>query len=110
MNEQLKEKDLPERNTQKRSTNGGGKVPPDQAHPGRPTAVSSGNPRLAVSFPFSKIEINEPTEALRDLAGLVQRLAEQTAVVAREAVPDQAAACELLAAEADLLARRITAA
>ena len=91
------------------STGSGNEEPAHQAHPGRPPAVSTGNPRVTVAFPFSKIEINEPTQALRDLAGLVQRLAARAAVVAREAAPDQVAACDLLAAEAELLAGRIAA-
>jgi hypothetical protein len=69
--------------------------------------VSTGNPRVTVAFPFSKIDINEPSEALRDLAALVARLAEQTAEIAGQAAPDLAPAADRLAAETALLAHRL---
>jgi hypothetical protein len=69
--------------------------------------VSTGNPRVTVAFPFSKIDIREPSEALRDLAVLVDKLAEQTAAIASQAAPDQAEAAVHLAAEAALLAHRL---
>jgi hypothetical protein len=69
--------------------------------------VSTGNPRVTVAFPFSRIDVREPSEALRDLAALVDKLAEQTAAIASQAAPDQAEAADRLAAEAALLAHRL---
>ena len=69
--------------------------------------VNTGNPRVTVAFPFSKIDINEPSEALRDLAALVTRLAEQAAEIAGQAAPDLAPAADRLAAETALLALRL---
>ena len=81
--------------------------PATQAEKQRRPAVNSGNPRITVAFPLSRIDIREPSEALRDLAKMVEQLAEQVAVIAREVAPDQGEASDWLAAEAALLARRI---
>jgi hypothetical protein len=70
--------------------------------------VSSGNPRVTVAFPFSKIDINEPSEALRDIAALVAQLAELTAKIVSQAAPDQAEDADRLAAKAALLAHRLS--
>jgi hypothetical protein len=70
--------------------------------------VSSGNPRVTVAFPFSKIDINEPSEALRDIAALVAQLAELTAKIVSQAAPDQAEDADRLAAQAALLAHRLS--
>ena len=70
--------------------------------------VSSGNPRVTVAFPFSKIDINEPSEALRDIAALVAQLAELTAKIVSQAAPDQAEGADRLAAQAALLAHRLS--
>jgi hypothetical protein len=70
--------------------------------------VSSGNPRVTVAFPFSKIDINEPSGALRDIAALVAQLAEQAAKIAGQAAPDLAPAADHLAAQATLLAHRLS--
>ena len=78
-----------------------------QAVQQRRPAVNSGNPRITVAFPLSRIDIHEPTEALRDLAAMVAELAEQVATLAREVAPDEGDASDRLAAEAALLARRI---
>jgi hypothetical protein len=37
----------------------------EAAHQAHLPAVSTGNPRVTVASPFSKIEIREPAEALR---------------------------------------------
>lgn len=74
----------------------------------RPAAVYSGNPRITVGFPFSKIEVHEPVAALADLAGLLSRMAEQVAQVAH-AVSDDAEVADQLADEARLLALRLGA-
>lgn len=74
----------------------------------RPAAVYSGNPRITVGFPFSRIEVHEPVAALTDLAGLLSRLAEQLAQVAH-AVSDDAEVADQLADEARLLALRLGA-
>jgi hypothetical protein len=50
--------------------------------PARRPVVSTGNPRVTVAFPFSKVEIRDPPEAVRDLAAMVWRLAEQVAELA----------------------------
>lgn len=77
-------------------------------HPARPAEVNSGNPRITVAFPFSKIDIREPSEALRDLAALVEQLTEQVALIAGQVAPDQADASDRLAAQAAILARRLS--
>jgi hypothetical protein len=76
-------------------------------HQARRTQVSSGNPHITVAFPFSRIDIREPSEVLRDLAALVEQLAEQVALIAGQVASDQADASDRLAAQAALLARRL---
>jgi hypothetical protein len=75
----------------------------------RRAAVSSGNPRITVAFPLSRIDIREPSDALRDLAALVEELAEQSAALTNRLAPDRADEVDRLAAQAALLARRIGA-
>ncbi|HYB14375.1 MAG TPA: hypothetical protein VEF71_02760 [Streptosporangiaceae bacterium] len=77
--------------------------------PARRPVVSTGNPRVTVAFPFSKVEIREPPDAVRDLAAMVWRLAEQVAALAGQAAPGQAEAADSVAAEAALLAHRLGA-
>ncbi len=79
----------------------------DNAH--RPASVSSGNPRITVAFPFSKIEIAEPPAGLSELAVLVSQLAGQVATVVRAATPAAAHEADLLAAQAAALAQRLAA-
>lgn len=74
----------------------------------RPTSVYSGNPRITVGFPFSRIEVHEPVAALADLAGLLSRLAEQIAQLTH-AVTDDGEEADRLADEARLLALRLGA-
>jgi hypothetical protein len=76
-------------------------------HPGRRAAVSTGNPRINVAFPFAKIAVQEPSEALSDLAALVAEIAEQLAALTRQADADQAETADRLAAQAVVLARRL---
>jgi hypothetical protein len=76
----------------------------------RRAAVSSGNPRITVAFPLSRIDIREPSDALRDLAALVEQLAEQSAALISQLAPDRADEADRLAAQAALLARQIGAA
>ena len=83
----------------------GGAMP----HSARRPVVSTGNPRVTVAFPFSKVEIHDPPEAVRDLAAMVSRLAEQVAALASQTAPGQAQAADSLAAEAALLAHRLGA-
>jgi hypothetical protein len=87
---------------------------PDQAgameppSPRRPAAsVSSGNPRITVAFPFSTIRISQADPALLELAEVVRRLAEHTAVLARELDTDEAEALESLLADATTLVARL---
>ncbi len=56
------------------------------AHP-RPAPGNTGNPRVTVAFPFSRIEIRDPEPALADLASLVRDLAEYVAALPHETVP-----------------------
>jgi hypothetical protein len=77
--------------------------------PARRPVVSTGNPRVTVAFPFSKVEIREPPDAVRDLAAMVWRLAEQVAALVGQAAPGQAQAADSVAAEAALLAHRLGA-
>jgi len=75
----------------------------------RPTPVQSGNPRITVSFPFSKIDIHEPSAAMSEVAGLVAQLADQAAELSHELAADGADAADQLAEEARLLAARLGA-
>jgi hypothetical protein len=75
----------------------------------RPPAVSTGNPRVTVAFPFSKIEITEPPSGLGDLAAVVSRLAGEVARIAHAASPATAEAADALADEATALALRLGA-
>jgi hypothetical protein len=76
-------------------------------HQRRRPAVSSGNPRINVAFPFGRIAVQEPSEVLCDLAGLVEQLAEQVVSLTRQADPGQAEAADRLAAQAAALAHRL---
>jgi hypothetical protein len=83
--------------------------------PSRPTSVYSGNPRITVSLPFSRIDVHEPVGAVSDLAAMVSRLAEQVAALAHRATvdgadgADVAGAADALAEEARHLALRLGA-
>lgn len=65
--------------------------------------VNSGNPRITVAFPFSKIAITQTDPVLADVADLVRRLTEHLAVLARELDTDEAEAIEALVDEAEAL-------
>jgi hypothetical protein len=75
----------------------------------RPTSVHSGNPRITVSFPFSKIDIHEPTATMSEVAGLVAQLADQVAELSHQLAADGADAADNLAEEARQLATRLGA-
>jgi len=47
--------------------------------PKKPAAVVNNGTRVTVAFPFSKIQTQEPTEDLRELAAIVVELARQHA-------------------------------
>ena len=83
-----------------------GKQPTVAEVPRRP-AVNSGNPRITIAFPLSRIDIHEPSEELRDLAAMVEELAEEVARLAREVAPGQVEATDRLAAQGALIARRV---
>ena len=83
-----------------------GKQPAVAEVPRRP-AVNSGNPRITVAFPLSRIDIHEPSDELRDLAAMVEELAEEVATLAREVAPGQVETMDRLAAQAALIARRV---
>jgi hypothetical protein len=74
---------------------------------GRRPVVSTGNPRLTVALPFSKVEIREHPDAVRDLAAMVSELGELVTTLAGQAAPDLAEASDRVAAEAVLLAHRL---
>ena len=81
---------------------------PEQRREPRPrAAVSTGNPRINVAFPFGRIAVQEPSEVLRDLAGVVEQLAEQIVSLTRQVDAGQAKAADRLAAQATVLARRL---
>jgi hypothetical protein len=73
----------------------------------RQPVVSTGNPRVMVAFPFSKIEVREPSDEIRDLAAVVWALAEQVAALVRQTAPDQTGAADQVAAQATLVAQRL---
>jgi hypothetical protein len=75
----------------------------------RPTSVYSGNPRITVSLPFSRIDVHEPVGAVSDLAAMVLRLAEQVAALSHTVTADGADAADDLAEEAKQLALRLGA-
>ncbi len=79
----------------------------EAARRARRLVVSTGNPRVTVAFPFSKVEVREPVEEIGDLAVMVCKLAEKVAVLARETVPEQEAAADEVAGQAALLASRL---
>jgi hypothetical protein len=75
----------------------------------KPSTVTGGNPRITVAFPFSKIELREPTvAALPDLAALVQRLAEQLASIAHDVDQTQARSADALVEQATAVADRLS--
>jgi hypothetical protein len=65
---------------------------------------NTGNPRVTVAFPFSKIEIREPEPALADLAALVRDLTEYIVAMPADRSADQAEAGEELVDRATRLA------
>ena len=77
--------------------------------PPRGARVNSGNSRVTISFPFSRIEIHESTAALAEVAALVARLAEQVAALSRAVAADGADTADQLAEEAKLLASSLGA-
>ncbi len=78
-------------------------------HAPRRPVVSTGNPRVTVAFPFSKIEIIEPSDQVRDLAAIVLALADQVAALVGQTAPSQLDAADQVAAQAALLAERLGA-
>jgi hypothetical protein len=73
----------------------------------KPSNVTTGNPRIAVAFPFSKIEIRDSEPVLSDLAGLIQRLAVQVAAMAHDVDEERADDADALVDEAAELAARL---
>jgi hypothetical protein len=74
----------------------------------RPPVVNTGNQRVAVAFPFAKIDIHEPEGAWSDIASTLASVAAQVARMAHVVTPDDETADDI-AAEADSLARRLQA-
>ena len=70
---------------------------------------NTGNPRVTVAFPFSKIEIRDPEPALADLAALVRDLAEYMVALPNDLPPDQTDRAERLVHEARRLASSLGA-
>ena len=76
----------------------------------RPAApVNTGNPRITVAFPFSRISIGGDAAALAALADLVRRLAEAASELADQVGPDLAGAMHALAHEAAALSEDLVA-
>jgi hypothetical protein len=65
---------------------------------------NTGNPRITVAFPFSKIDIRDPEPALADLAVMLRDLAQYVAALSHELSPDTADAADRLADRATSLA------
>jgi len=82
--------------------------PADAAPAPRRPVVSTGNPRVTVAFPISKIDLREPGEDMINLAALVARTAAQLASLARQVGADPAEA-DLLAEDAEGLTGRLRA-
>jgi hypothetical protein len=77
---------------------------PEKATKTVPVSSNTGNPRVTVAFPFSKIEIRDGEPALVDLAELVGRLAGLCAALTHDVAPGRAGDAEELAEEAGRLA------
>ncbi len=73
----------------------------------RPTRVSSGNPRITVAFPFSKITIGRQDETLAEIADLVRDLAEHTAALAEQVGSERLDAIQALVQHARALAQEL---
>jgi hypothetical protein len=69
--------------------------PSATARPSR-LPVNSGNPQIAVAFPFSSITISRQDPVVEALVEIVHQLAEHTAVLARELDTDEAEELEVL--------------
>jgi hypothetical protein len=70
----------------------------------RPPRVSSGNTRITVAFPFSKITVSQPDQTLAEIAEIVRELAEHTAALAEQVDPDRVDAVRALVQHAAALA------
>jgi len=84
-----------------------GTGPSDQASaplPVRRTVhTNTGNPRITVAFPFSRISIGQADPAVPALADVVARLAEAMATLADGVSADDAEAIQVIADEARAL-------
>ena len=90
-----------------------GTAPSDQVSappPARRTVhTNTGNPRITVAFPFSRISIGQADPALPALADVVARLAEAMATLADRVSADDAEAIQALAEEALALTSEMAA-
>jgi hypothetical protein len=59
--------------------------------------TNTGNPRITVAFPFSKIEIHDPEPEFAELISVVQALADQVAALAHRIAPAETKAADQLA-------------
>jgi hypothetical protein len=75
----------------------------------RPVPSNTGNPRITVAFPFSKIDIRDPEPALTELATVVREIAEQVALLAHEVAPEQKATADRLVEKATRLSASLGA-
>ena len=71
---------------------------------------NTGNPRVTVAFPFSKIEIRDPEPALAHLAALVRDLTEYVATLPLDLPAEQKDLADRLVQQAKQLASSLGAA
>ena len=74
-----------------------------------PVPTNTGNSRVAVAFPFSKIEIRDPEPALTDLAVLIRDVAVHLATLSHTVDADDAHAADHLVERAKQLAKSVGA-
>lgn len=82
---------------------------PDVRSDRPPVPTNTGNSRVTVAFPFSKIEIRDPEPALTDLAVLMRDVAVHLAALSHEVAAKDADAADRLAARAKQLATSLGA-
>lgn len=70
----------------------------------RPVPTNTGNPRITVAFPFSKIDIRDPEPSLAELIAVVRDLAECVAALSHELSSDTVDAADRLVDRTKLLA------
>jgi hypothetical protein len=82
---------------------------PDVRKDRPPVPSNTGNSRVTVAFPFSKIEIRDPEPALTDLAVLMRDVAVQLAALTHDVDAKHADAADRLVERAKELATSLGA-